>query len=341
MTQATDDFSYNLPEELIAQQPPPARQDSRLLVIEKDTGALRHERFRDLATFLRPGDCLVVNDTKVRPARLLGRKTSGGQVEFLLLNETEPDLWEVLCRPARRLPPGTVVEFSADLGAEITEELEGGRRLSRFFSPGSVGDALRSVASLALPPYIHEDLRDPERYQTVYAAREGSAAAPTAGLHFSREMLDAIVESGVSLEKISLGIGLDTFRPIQTQNIDDHVMHCETYEVAAPTAERIAKVKSAGGRVVAVGTTTVRALESAALAQGLVRPGSGQTDLFIKPGYDFRVVDALITNFHLPRSTLLVMVSAFAGQGLIRAAYDEAVAQRYRFFSFGDAMLIV
>ncbi|MDP1807921.1 MAG: tRNA preQ1(34) S-adenosylmethionine ribosyltransferase-isomerase QueA [Actinomycetota bacterium] len=337
----TADFDYDLPPEFIAQRPIERRSASKLLVLYRGNGRIEHRHFLDLIDYLRPGDCLVVNETKVRPARLLGRKTTGAAVEVLLLSEVDKTDWEALCRPAKRLPAGARIIFDDKLAAEIIEVREAGKRLIRFFSEGSLTAALARVGKLALPPYIHETLDKDDRYQTVFAAKPGSVAAPTAGLHFTKPFLRKLQSAGIGVVKLTLDIGPDTFRPIRTATISGHKMHSETYEIIPEAAGIIRSTKAAGGRIVAVGTTTVRALESAASASGAVESGPERTDLFIRPGFKFKVVDLMVTNFHLPRSTLMVLVSAFAGRENIRHAYSEAIESGYRFYSFGDAMLVV
>jgi S-adenosylmethionine:tRNA ribosyltransferase-isomerase len=337
----TADFDYALPPELIAQRPLERRSSSKLLVLHRADGRIEHRHFLDLIDYLKPGDCLAVNETKVRPARLLGRKTTGAAVEILLLSEVGATDWEALCRPAKRLPVGARIIFDDRLAAEIIEVREAGKRLIRFFSDGPLTAALAGVGKLALPPYIHETLDKDDRYQTVFADKPGSVAAPTAGLHFTKPFLSKLQSAGIGMAKLTLDIGLDTFRPIQSDTIGGHKMHSETYEITPESAAMIRATKAAGGRIVAVGTTTVRALESAASASRAVEAGPGRTELFIQPGFKFKIVDLVVTNFHLPRSTLMVLVSAFAGRENIRHAYAEAIEHRYRFFSFGDAMLIV
>lgn len=337
----TNEFDYHLPAELIAQRPADRRDSSRLLVVDRASGSLAHRHFADLPEYLRAGDTLVVNDSRVLPARLKGiRLASGGTVELLLLQELAPDRWLALTRPAKRLRPGDRMAFGA-LAAVIAEEREEGMRVVRF----EVGDRplrawLEEVGELPLPPYIHERLVDPERYQTVYAREAGSVAAPTAGLHFTPELLSLLAQRGIQVAPVTLHVGLGTFRPVHVEEIAAHTMHAEYGVLPAETAAALAATRECGGRVVAVGTTAVRVLESAAL-MGQDAEWSGWTDIFIYPGFRFRAVDALITNFHLPRSTLLMLVSAFAGKDLIDRAYATAVEERYRFFSFGDAMLIL
>lgn len=342
----TEDFSYELPPGLIAQRPLKRRSSSKLLLLDRVGGRIEHRRFIELGEYLSPGDCLVLNETKVRPARLLGHKDTGAAVEVLLLAEAAGGHWEALCRPAKRLPAGARIIFGDKLVGEITEVKEAGKRLIRFFSAGPTAGALQRAGRLALPPYIHETLDRDERYQTVFAAKPGSVAAPTAGLHFTKPFLRRLQSEGIGLAKLTLDIGLDTFRPIQAVTLAGHRMHSETYEIPTQAADMINSTKAAGGRIVAVGTTVVRALESAAFEPknglaGLVRPGRRRTDLFIRPGFEFKIVDSMLTNFHLPKSTLLVLVSAFAGRENIRRAYAEAIDHEYRFFSFGDAMLVV
>jgi S-adenosylmethionine:tRNA ribosyltransferase-isomerase len=346
----TSDYDYQLPSRLIAQRPAEIRTASKLLVLDRATGRIEHRRFGDLVDYLKPGDCLIVNETKVRPSRLFGSKSTGAAVEVLLLDEVSKDCWEALCRPAKRLQVGARIIFNDDLSAEVIEVRAAGARLIRFFADSPLPAALQRAGRMALPPYIHEALEDNDRYQTVFAAKPGSVAAPTAGLHFTELLLEEIQNIGVRLAKITLNIGLDTFRPIQVEALDDHSMHSESYEIPEKSANMINSTKAAGGRIIAVGTTTVRALESAYVSaksssagsvEVPVEAGAGRTNLFIRPGFDFKVVDIMLTNFHLPKSTLLVMISAFAGRENVRRAYTEAIEQSYRFYSFGDAMLIV
>lgn len=336
------DFYFELPQELIAQDPLEERTSSRLLVLDKRTGAVSHHVFREIGDFLGPGDCLVLNDTRVIPARLLGeREGTGAHVELLLLKRISGDVWETLVRPGKKCRPGTRLTFGDGLlKAEILDTVEEGNRLVRFDYEGIFEEVLDRLGEMPLPPYITHKLQDRNRYQTVYARHEGSAAAPTAGLHFTRELLARLEEKGVKLAYVTLHVGLGTFRPVKEENVLEHHMHSEHYQVSRETADLINGTKARGGRIVCVGTTSCRTLESAADDQGVVHPGSGDTDIFIYPGYRFRVLDALITNFHLPESTLIMLVSALAGREHVLAAYEEAVRERYRFFSFGDAMLV-
>ena len=337
------DYFFELPGELIAQDPLEERTSSRLLVLDKRTGAVSHHVFRDIGDFLRPGDCLVLNDTRVIPARLLGeREGTGAHVELLLLKRKSGDVWETLVRPGKKCRPGTRLTFGDGmLKAEILDTVEEGNRLVRFDYEGIFEEVLDRLGEMPLPPYITHKLQDRNRYQTVYARHEGSAAAPTAGLHFTKELLDRLEGKGIGIAYVTLHVGLGTFRPVKEENVLEHHMHTEHYEVSREAADTINRTKAQGGRIVCVGTTSCRTLESAADESGLVQPGSGDTDIFIYPGYRFRVLDALITNFHLPESTLIMLVSALAGREHVLAAYEEAVRERYRFFSFGDAMLIV
>lgn len=338
----TSDFYFDLPEELIAQTPLKDRAASRLLFMDKGTGALRHETFRDVLHHLQSGDCLVINDTRVLPARLFGRRSSGAAVEFLLLKRVEGDLWQTLVKPGKKARPGDTFEFGdGSLSAVIEDLSEEGTRLVRFKYEGIFEEVLDRLGTMPLPPYIRETLDDAERYQTVYSNKYGSAAAPTAGLHFDDALLEAIKTKGVTIARITLHVGLGTFRPVKAESIHDHVMHAEYFEISEDAAAKIQRTKAAGGRVVAVGTTSVRTLESAAGRHETLQACSGWTDIFIYPGYSFKVVDGLITNFHLPESTLIMLVSALAGREHVLNAYREAVKERYRFFSFGDAMLIL
>ena len=338
----TSDFNFELPPELIAQDPLEDRSSSRLLVLDKVTGERKHRVFRDILKFLRPGDCLVINDTRVIPARLMGvKKDTGAGIEFLLLKRKENDVWETLVKPGKKCRVGARVTFGeGELEAEVKEGLPDGNRLVKFSYDGIFEEVLDRLGQMPLPPYITHKLKDKDRYQTVYAKYDGSAAAPTAGLHFTKELLAQIQEMGVKIARVTLHVGLGTFRPVKVENVLDHHMHSEFYQVSQEAADLINETKKAGGRVISVGTTSTRTLESVALADGRIAPGSGNTEIFIYPGYTFKVIDALITNFHLPESTLLMLVSALAGRDHVLAAYEEAVRERYRFFSFGDAMFI-
>ncbi len=337
-----EEFDYELPEELIAQDPIADRSASRLMLLDKKTGEIRHSVFREIVRELRPGDCLVVNNTKVIPARLLGtREETGGAVEVLLLRRLDGDTWETLVKPGKKARPGTVLSFGDGLLKGTVEEvLEEGNRRIRFSYQGIFEEILDQLGQMPLPPYIKHHLEDKNRYQTVYAKYDGSAAAPTAGLHFTQELLGQIRQMGVEVAEITLHVGLGTFRPVKVENVEEHHMHSEFYLVDEETAETINRARRQGGRIIAVGTTSCRTLESASTEDGILHAGSGWTDIFIYPGYRFKMVDALITNFHLPKSTLVMLVSALAGREHILAAYQEAVRERYRFFSFGDAMLI-
>lgn len=336
------DFYFDLPEELIAQDPLEDRSSSRLLVLDKETGETSHHIFREIIDYLNPGDCLVLNNTKVIPARLLGeREGTGGHVEVLLLKRRDADVWETLVKPGKKCKPGQRLSFGdGRLKATVLETVEEGNRLIQFEYEGIWEEVLDSLGEMPLPPYITHKLQDKNRYQTVYAKFEGSAAAPTAGLHFTPELLKAIVEKGVKIAYVTLHVGLGTFRPVKEENILDHHMHSEYYQVSEEAAELINSTKKAGGRVICVGTTSCRTVESAASADGLVQSGCDNTEIFIYPGYKFKVLDCLITNFHLPESTLVMLVSALAGRDHVLAAYEEAVKERYRFFSFGDAMFV-
>ena len=338
----TSDFAYDLPKELIAQDPLPERSSSRLMVLSKETGNVEHRIFTDIAEYLREGDCLVLNDTKVIPARLIGEKTdTGANVEVFLLKRKEDNVWETLVRPGKKLRSGARVSFGDGLlKCTIEDVLDDGNRLVRFSYEGIFEEILDRLGQMPLPPYITHKLKDKNRYQTVYARYEGSAAAPTAGLHFTDELLDKIRAKGVKVCFVTLHVGLGTFRPVKVEDVREHHMHSEWYRITEDTAKTINETKEAGGRIICVGTTSCRTLESAAGENGNICAKSGDTDIFIYPGYEFKIVDALITNFHLPESTLLMLVSAFAGKENIMAAYEEAIKQRYRFFSFGDAMFI-
>lgn len=336
------DFYFELPQELIAQDPLEDRSASRLLLLNKNTGQTAHDVFHNITRYLRPGDCLVLNDTKVIPARLLGqREGTGAHVEVLLLKRREGDVWETLVKPGKKCKPGTEIIFGDGLlRGQVLETVEEGNRLIRFSYQGIWEEVLDRLGEMPLPPYITHKLTDRNRYQTVYAKYEGSAAAPTAGLHFTGELLRQIERLGVSVVYVTLHVGLGTFRPVKEENVLEHHMHSEYYQVTEEAAKRINAVKSAGGRIICVGTTSCRTLESAADENGMVRPGCGNTEIFIYPGYRFKVLDCLITNFHLPESTLVMLVSALAGRERTLAAYEEAIGERYRFFSFGDAMFI-
>ena len=335
------DFAYDLPQELIAQTPLEQRDASRLMCLDKTTGEIRHRIFRELPELLREGDCLVMNDSRVIPARLFGTRPTGGSVEVVLLRDLGGGEWECLTRPGRKTPPGTEITFGGgELTAVVTRAEADGNKVLRFRYEGIFLEILEKLGQMPLPPYIKEKLEDPERYQTVYARDPGSAAAPTAGLHFTRELLEEIENRGVKTCRVTLHVGLGTFRPVKEENIEDHPMHSEFCIVPEETAETVNRTHAEGGRVIAVGTTSCRTLESFAGSDGILRAGSGWTDIFIYPGYRFRTVDALITNFHLPESTLIMLVSALAGRENILNAYRRAVELRYRFFSFGDAMFI-
>ena len=337
----TSDFIYDLPEELIAQTPIEPRDHSRLMVVDRQTGAMQHRRFDSVIDDLNPGDALVINETRVIPARLMGVRAGGGVTELLLLKQLGPKRWETLARPGRRLKPGAQVTFGdGRLTATIVSETDAGGRVVDFTCDGPFEAALDELGEMPLPPYIHERLEDKDRYNTVYAVHDGSAAAPTAGLHFTPELLERIREKGVHIVPVLLHVGLGTFRPVKTEDIDDHVMHTEYYEVTPQAADAINAVHREGKRVIAVGTTSVRTLESSADEGGLVHAGAGWTSIFIKPGYEWKAVDGLITNFHLPGSTLIMLVSAFMGREQTLSCYETAVKERYRFFSFGDAMFI-
>ena len=339
----TADFDFDLPEELIAQTPLEKRDASRLLVVDKETGAFSDQHFDQIIDQLQPGDALVMNNTRVLPARLYGIKPeTGGHVELLLLKNTKGDDWEVLAKPAKRLRVGAQISFGdGRLTATVVEELDHGGRIVRFGYEGIFLEVLESLGEMPLPPYIHEKLADRERYQTVYAKENGSAAAPTAGLHFTEELLEQIAAQGVKLVYLTLHVGLGTFRPVSVDSLDDHEMHSEFYSLSEEAAQTLRQVKVNGGRVIAVGTTSIRTLETiGSKFQGQIQADSGWTNIFIKPGYDWKVVDAFSTNFHLPKSTLVMLVSAFAGRSLTLEAYEHAIAERYRFFSFGDAMFI-
>ncbi len=336
------DFYFDLPQELIAQDPLEDRSSSRLLVLDKKNGEIEHHIFHEIVSYLQPGDCLVLNNTKVIPARLLGeREGTGAHVEVLLLKRKDKDVWETLVKPGKKCKPGTKLSFGNGLlKAEVLDTVEEGNRLIRFSYEGIFEEVLDKLGEMPLPPYITHKLQDKNRYQTVYAKYEGSAAAPTAGLHFTEKLLKEIAEKGVSIAYVTLHVGLGTFRPVKEDNVLNHHMHSEYYEVTKEAAEQINSTKQKGGRVICVGTTSCRTVESAADENGVVQAGCDNTEIFIYPGYRFKVLDALITNFHLPESTLVMLVSALAGREHVLAAYEEAIKERYRFFSFGDAMFI-
>lgn len=338
----TSDFNYNLPEELIAQEPLKDRASSRLMVLDKNTGEIEHKTFRDIKQYLKKGDCLVINDTKVLPARLIGeRKNTGARVEILLLVRKEIDKWEVLVHPGKKAKPGDRIVFGGGLlEAEILEVIEGGNRIVKFHFDGVFENILDKLGEMPLPPYITHKLEDKNRYQTVYAEHDGSAAAPTAGLHFTKELLKEIEDMGVKIAHVTLHVGLGTFRPVKVEDVTNHEMHSEYYIVEESQAKMINAAKVAGGRIISVGTTSTRTLESVTDENGIVHAQSGWTKIFIYPGYKFKAIDCLITNFHLPESTLIMLVSALAGKDHVLNAYKVAVEEKYRFFSFGDAMLI-
>ena len=338
----TSDFYYDLPEELIAQDPLEDRSSSRLLILDKETGKTEHHIFKEIIDYLNPGDCLVINDTKVIPARLIGEKIgTGAKIEVLLLKRKEKDVWETLVKPGKKMKVGAQVSFGNGLLiGEVIEVVEEGNRLIKFHYEGIFEEVLDQLGEMPLPPYITHQLQDRNRYNTVYAKNEGSAAAPTAGLHFTAELLDAIQEKGVDIARVTLHVGLGTFRPVKVEDVTEHHMHSEFYQVDEEAAEKINRAKDGAGRVICVGTTSCRAIESAADETGHLKPCSGWTEIFIYPGYKFKMLDCLITNFHLPESTLIMLVSALAGKEHVMAAYEEAVKERYRFFSFGDAMFI-
>jgi S-adenosylmethionine:tRNA ribosyltransferase-isomerase len=335
------DFYFDLPKELIAQTPLEKRDHSRLMHLDKNTGAIEHRHFYELPELLREGDCLVLNDSRVLPARLIGTRPTGGSVEVLLLRDIGDGKWECLTKPGRKTLPGTELSFGeGELTATVEEVCEGGNRIIKFHYEGIFLEILERLGRMPLPPYIKEELRDPERYQTVYSRELGSAAAPTAGLHFTKELLDVIASKGVKVCYLTLHVGLGTFRPVKEEEIEDHEMHSEFCIVPEETARIVTETKKNGGRVVCVGTTSCRTIESFAKPDGTLEPSSGWTDIFIYPGYKFKCMDALITNFHLPESTLIMLVSALAGRENILNAYKTAVEEKYRFFSFGDAMFI-
>ena len=335
------DFFYDLPPELIAQTPAEKRDESRLMLLDKTSGAIEHRHFYDLPEYLHEGDCLVMNDSRVLPARLFGKRMTGGAVEVLLLRDRGDGVWECLTRPGKKTRIGTKLVFGdGELTAQVIDEIEGGNRLIKFDYSGIFLETLERLGRVPLPPYIHEELKDSERYQTVYSRELGSAAAPTAGLHFTNELLEQLKDMGVRLCYVTLHVGLGTFRPVKAERIEDHEMHAEYCVIPTETAREVNSAREEGRRIIAVGTTSCRTLESRANDDGTVSEFSGFTNAFIYPGYRFKCIDALITNFHLPESTLIMLVSALAGRENILRAYDEAIRERYRFFSFGDAMFI-
>ena len=338
----TSDFYYELPQELIAQDPLADRSSSRLLVLDKESGKTQHRVFKELVNFLRPEDCLVINDTKVIPARLIGvKEETGAKIEVLLLKRVEKDIWETLVKPGRKAKPGTKISFGDGLlTGEVMEIVDEGNRRIHFEYDGIFEEILDQLGQMPLPPYITHQLKEKERYNTVYASHEGSAAAPTAGLHFTPELLKEIEEKGIEIARVTLHVGLGTFRPVKVEDVEKHHMHAEFYMIDSEAAEKINRTKERGGRVICVGTTSCRTIESAADENGYMKACSGWTDIFIYPGDRFKVLDCLITNFHLPESTLIMLVSALAGKEHVLAAYEEAVKEKYRFFSFGDAMFI-
>ena len=339
----TSDLYYDLPQELIAQEPLKDRSSSRLLVLHRDSGEIEHKIFKDITGYLKKGDCLVINDTKVMPARLIGaRKNTGARVEILLLVRKDLDTWEVLTYPGKKAKPGDIITFGdGRLEAEILEVIEGGNRIVKFHYDGVFETILDELGEMPLPPYITHKLEDKNRYQTVYAVHEGSAAAPTAGLHFTKELLEEIKNMGVEIAHVTLHVGLGTFRPVKVEDVTNHEMHSEYYVVEKEEADKINNARKNGGRIISVGTTSTRTLESVTDENGVVQPGSGWTKIFIYPGYKFKAVDCLITNFHLPESTLIMLVAALVGKDKILDTYRIAVEEKYRFFSFGDAMFIV
>ena len=339
----TSDFYFDLPKELIAQDPLEDRSGSRLLVLDRETGEIQHRIFKDIIEYFNPGDCLVINDTKVIPARLFGSKVgTDARIEVLLLKRKENNTWETLVKPGKKARPGTVISFGEGLlTGEVIDVVEEGNRLIRFSFEGVFEEILDQLGQMPLPPYITHQLKDKNRYQTVYAKHDGSAAAPTAGLHFTPVLLDQLKDKGIRIAHVTLHVGLGTFRPVKVEDVAEHHMHSEFYVVEEDQAKLINDTKAAGRKVICVGTTSCRTVESAADENGVLRAGSGWTDIFIYPGYQFKILDQLITNFHLPESTLLMLVSALAGKEKIMKAYETAVEERYRFFSFGDAMLII
>ncbi len=337
------DYDYYLPEELIAQDPLEKRSDSRMMVLDRETGEFTHKHFYDLLDYLEEGDCLVINNTKVIPARLLGaREKTGGKVELLLLNRKTDTDWETLVKPGKKARVGDIIDFGEGLlKAEVIDVLPDGNRIVRFLFEGIFEEILDKLGEMPIPPYIHHQLKERERYNTVYAKYDGSAAAPTAGLHFTQELLQKVKDKGVDIAEVTLHVGLGTFRPVKEENVLEHEMHSEYYQVTEEAAEKINKAKRNGHRVFSVGTTSTRTIETVAEADGTMKAASGWTQIFIYPGYKFKVIDGLITNFHLPKSTLIMLVSALAGREHVLNAYEEAVREKYRFFSFGDAMLLL
>ena len=337
-----EEFNYNLPEELIAQVPIAKRDESKLMVLNRENKTIEHKTFKEIIDYLKPGDCLVRNNTKVIPARLYGKKETGANVEFVLLKQLEGDIWESIVRPGNKLKPGTNVEFGEGLlKATILDIMEDGTRKVEFKYDGIFNEILDKIGLMPLPPYIHESLKEKDRYQTVYAKYDGSAAAPTAGLHFTPELLKKIEEKGIKIANVTLHVGIGTFRPVKEENIEEHKMHTEHFYIKQEDVEKINQTKKAGGRVIAIGTTSCRVLETIASEEtGLIKATEGDTGIYIYPGYEFKCIDGLITNFHLPKSTLLMLVSALAGREFVLDAYNEAVKEKYRFFSFGDAMFI-
>ncbi len=338
-----EEFDYHLPEDLIAQQPADIRDESRLMVLHKNDGELEHKKFKNIIDYLDEGDLLVLNNSKVIPARLFGQKVpTGTDIEVLLLNEKEEDTWEVLVRPGKRVKKGVKISFAnGKLIGEALEYTDFGGRIMKFYYSGNFDELIDELGELPLPPYITEELEEPGRYQTVYAKKRGSVAAPTAGLHFTTELFNSLKEKGVDIAYLTLHVGLGTFRPVKVDNIEDHKMHSEYYELSKKTAEKINQKKKAGKKIVAVGTTATRTLESVVSERGKIEAAKGWTDIFIYPGYEFKVIDALVSNFHLPKSTLMMLISAFAGKDKVMSAYKIAVEEKYRFFSLGDAMLII
>lgn len=335
------EFNYELPEELIAQTPIEKRDESRLMVLNKEKQTIEHKTFKDIIDYLEEGDVLVRNNTKVIPARLYGKKETGANVEFLLLNPIEEDIWECIVRPGNKLHVGTKVMFGKKLlQAQILEIMEGGTRKVKFYYEGILNEILDQIGLMPLPPYIHEELKQKERYQTVYAKHNGSAAAPTAGLHFTEELLEKLQKKGVIIANVTLHVGIGTFRPVKEERVENHKMHAEHYYIKQEEADKINQAKKNGKKVIAIGTTSCRVLETVADENGEIKEAEGETKIFIYPGYQFKILDGLITNFHLPQSTLLMLVSALAGKDYMMKAYEKAVKEKYRFFSFGDAMLI-